>query len=86
MHQSLWHLEHLSTLKQEQSTKSPRHKQKQPGLMELILAAAGYGLPPEEKALKGASVHRKGEKAIVTGDITGPLITMLAIQQILNIA
>lgn len=38
--QSLGHLEHLSTLGQEQSTKSPRHKQKQPGSMELILATA----------------------------------------------
>ena len=49
---SLWHLEHLSTLGQEQSIKSPRHRQKQQRSMELILAAAGYGLLPEKRCLK----------------------------------
>ena len=29
--------------------------------MELIPAAAGYSLPPEEKTLKEARVHQKGQ-------------------------
>ena len=63
-------------LGQEQSTKSPRHRQKQPVSMELILAAAGYGLPPEEKVLKGARVHEKGQESYSNGDITGIVLLM----------
>ena len=71
----LQHLEHLSMLGQEQSTKSPRHNRKQPGPMELILEAAGYGLPPEEKAFKGVHVHQKGQESIVMGDIIFLLVS-----------
>ena len=56
---SLQHLEHFGSWTVNKSAKT---QAKQPGSMELILAAAGYGLPPEEKALKGAASTGKVKK------------------------
>ena len=62
---------------------SPRHnKQKQLGSMKLSFAPAGYGLPPEEKALKGARIHRKCEEAKVMGDIDITGIVLLVCDMI----
>ena len=40
LRRSLRHLEHFSTLGQEQSIKLPMHRQKQPGLMELLFGSS----------------------------------------------
>ncbi len=50
--------------------------------MKLSFAPAGYGLPPEEKALKGARIHRKCEEAKVMGDIDITGIVLLVCDMI----
>ena len=49
---SLQHSEHLSTLGKNSRQNRQDTTQKQRESMELILAAAGYGLPPEKRCLK----------------------------------